>query len=470
MIERGGWPLAVLALLLGLATAGQLAANTPPADAPLPASGPLAELRAAVAANPSDAWNHLRLARAIHEESGPTAEALEHFERAVQLAPELEEAHHYYGVALLDAGRLEEAERQLARALEINGDDQTARLRWARVLQRLGQADRSIAELKKLLAAEPNNTKALIALAAGYAAAKDTAAASQTYEQVLTTSRDSSELTLAHLELAQLEAEAGRLAPAIEHDRAVLALRPRYLQSQRRLAESSVRLAAERAEAKDLRGALEPLQAALDLVTEPAPRSRLLFNQAVLQQQLGDDVAAVRLYREALELDRDYHDAHFNLAFTLARQGQLDEATNHFRRAVETDRGDPAAYLGLSTALRNARRFDEARQVLNDGLTQRPNDPRLEAALARLLAACSDGGPCDKAGALAAAERAMKAQPTADLVELYAELLAANDRFPEAVTWQQRLLAEAEKAGAPAPILDKLRQNLSRYQANQPAL
>lgn len=65
-------------------------------------------------------------------------------------------------------------------------------------------------------------------------------------------------------------------------------------------------------------------------------------NYARIIAPLGRDGEAIGHLRDAIDLKRDYADAHFNLGVLLARQGDIDEAVTHFRQAVELrpDRAD----------------------------------------------------------------------------------------------------------------------------------
>ncbi len=48
------------------------------------------------------------------------------------------------------------------------------------------------------------------------------------------------------------------------------------------------------------------------------------------------DEAIVHL-REALRIDPEYADGHYNLGVLLAQQGRLEEAIDHYREAVRID-------------------------------------------------------------------------------------------------------------------------------------
>lgn len=61
--------------------------------------------------------------------------------------------------------------------------------------------------------------------------------------------------------------------------------------------------------------------------------SRMYFDYAmVLQHADGKDSSAIPALKKAVELDPDYQDAHYYLAFSLMSDGQYQEALEHFRR------------------------------------------------------------------------------------------------------------------------------------------
>ena len=52
---------------------------------------------------------------------------------------------------------------------------------------------------------------------------------------------------------------------------------------------------------------------------------------------------AVAEYREAIEMDPEYPDAHLNLGRLLHEQGEVGEAEQCYRRAVELQPDEPVA-------------------------------------------------------------------------------------------------------------------------------
>ena len=68
--------------------------------------------------------------------------------------------------------------------------------------------------------------------------------------------------------------------------------------------------------------------------------SLLLFNQAVLLEDLGDAGAALQAYQSALEEDPDFADCHYNLARLYESMGKPQHAIRHlgqYRRLVSSE-------------------------------------------------------------------------------------------------------------------------------------
>jgi len=94
----------------------------------------------------------------VNTEQG--AEAVRLATQAVQLAPELAEAHQGLGRALHVSLHLEEAATEYQRALELDPTSKTARRGLADIDRALGKADAALALYRQQLEAEPNDKSA----------------------------------------------------------------------------------------------------------------------------------------------------------------------------------------------------------------------------------------------------------------------------------------------------------------------
>ncbi len=106
------------------------------------------------------------------------------------------------------------------------------------------------------------------------------------------------------------------------------------------------------------------------------------------QLAAGDLAAAEQAVRAAVRIAPDATPAHTLLGRILAQAGRPTEAAAAFRRATECQPGNPAGHLALADALDKAGDPDGAAAALRDGLRHAPQDAALHLALgARLVRA-----------------------------------------------------------------------------------
>lgn len=75
-----------------------------------------------------------------------------------------------------------------------------------------------------------------------------------------------------------------------------------------------------------------------------------LFELASAQQKLGNRPEAIKRYREAIETDRGFAEAHYNLGLALLASGQRSEAIAAFQRALRLQPALADAHSALATA------------------------------------------------------------------------------------------------------------------------
>ncbi|MBD3167803.1 tetratricopeptide repeat protein [bacterium] len=100
--------------------------------------------------------------------------ALEAYEKAVDLEPQMAQAWVNMAAVKYRTGHLAEAEELNRKALEITPDFMHARSNLGMVLLLLGKYDESIEEMNKVLEQEPKHPVALAALTQAYNAKGDT--------------------------------------------------------------------------------------------------------------------------------------------------------------------------------------------------------------------------------------------------------------------------------------------------------
>lgn len=198
--------------------------------------------------------------------------------------------------------------------------------------------------------------------------------------------------------------------------------------------------------------AAEPL---LRRVAERSGRYANVFHMlGVMATHRGEAPQAIQLFRQAIRVNPDYHEAQLNLAIILADTGAYDQAAAEAEALQRA--GEAGADLGLLGQLANghadlARRyhalgfFRQAVREYDEALELCPGFPDLHAQRAASLRALGD-----EAQAEAALRRALELKP--DYAEAHVRLgllLQAAGRGAEAVAaWERALALDAGHAAA----------------------
>ena len=132
--------------------AGDLMAQSP--------SEAQALLRRAVAADPANSAAHLQLGH-LHTRAKNYAQAIENYQTATRLNPQLAEAYFNLGYIFASTGKYAPAEEMLARVVALKPAYQDKALfNLAVVRQKIGKRQESLAALKAAVAIRPENQKA----------------------------------------------------------------------------------------------------------------------------------------------------------------------------------------------------------------------------------------------------------------------------------------------------------------------
>jgi tetratricopeptide (TPR) repeat protein len=111
----------------------------------------------------------------------------------------------------------------------------------------------------------------------------------------------------------------------------------------------------------------------------PAPER--LFNEAVAAQQRGDDVVAIRLYRQLLETHPEATVVRGNLGATLAHLRRYDEAIEQYRLILSGDPGNRPIRLNLALAYEGKEEFERAAKELESLHKEGSDDPQVNILL-----------------------------------------------------------------------------------------
>jgi tetratricopeptide (TPR) repeat protein len=182
---------------------------------------------------------------------------------------------------------------------------------------------------------------------------------------------------MAHNNLGNVLALAGRADEAVAHFEAALKLRPDYPEAESNLGDQLNQLnrSAE---------AIPHLERALRRQPDYAGAHNNLGIAFMATQRAAAGMAE---FATALRLRPAYPEAHFNLGLALAKSGRTDEAIAHFTEAVRLRPDYANAELNWGVALMLANRFAEAVPHFERAVASAPDAPEIHNTYGRALAA-----------------------------------------------------------------------------------
>lgn len=360
------------------------------------------ELRRALEANPRhmDAHKHLAMAF-IRLQRWQEAEQVVRKGLELRAEPSF---HYLLGVALFKQGRLEEAETELGRALEVSPEHPDALRQMGLIRHRQGRTEEAAEFYRRSLQQAPAPdlyfNLALIDMERGeHAAAADGMARARALAP-----------HIPELALRQAQAEIARDLRGRARPEAVRLLRTENVEEHAgaavllRALPDPGGIEAGLAPALSLRGGAEVRAAILaTLALLERSRGRVSEARALYEQMLeageaatphlavgemalqGADYAAAESHlRRALELQPRLPQAHARLGFLARLRGDPGAALAHFQRALAMAPDLDAALNGRCEALFDLQRWEEARVCFEQRARQEPDHPEAHYYLGRL--------------------------------------------------------------------------------------
>jgi tetratricopeptide (TPR) repeat protein len=249
-------------------------------------------------------------------------------------------AYNNRGMAVAQAGRLDEAERDYRKSLEISPAYPNANNNLGHLLEQRGRSADAIPFYRAAIAAKPD-------------------------------------LLEAHNNLGNALSDVGQADEALKEYAYVLERQPRHINS---LVGSGIALA--------MKGATAEAQARFESALRLDPRSSsALCNLGILCAMTGRRDEAAGYFGRALDVNPDDARTLYNFGNVLTELGRYDEAVRRFQRAVALSAVNPEAHAALGNALAKLGRRAEAVTALRTALQQRPDFPPVQAQLRELEAA-----------------------------------------------------------------------------------
>ncbi len=293
--------------------------------------------------------------------------------------PDNPRAHHNLGLALANAGRLDEAAAEFRRTIALQPNHAFAHFQLGTIHLTRRQWDAAAGELQRALAADPHYVAARVNLGQALTRLGRPDEAAAHYRAALADDPGAQD---ARVDLAALLIAQGREAEGEALLRQAIAAAPAMAEAHFRLGlalEKTAGIAAAEAEFREA-VRLKPGLAAAHLALGNVRAGR------------GDAAGAEASYREALRLDAGSAETHYAWGNLLAGRQRFKEAITAFREALRLDPAHAQARNNLANCLLVAGRRDEAIAQYREALKRDPGNAAIRENLDRALHPDPAGG------------------------------------------------------------------------------
>jgi tetratricopeptide (TPR) repeat protein len=274
------------------------------------------DFQAAVQLAPDLAEAHLNLGL-VRNRQGKLEKAIESFEKALQLKSSLPGVHAALGIDLLALGKPGEAVPHLEKALEADPNNAEVNRFLGMAYLEEGDLHGGIARLEVALKSKPNDAELLFSLGRAY---KNLSA--QLFDQITRTAPESPR---AHQLAAESHALSGRLGEAVKEYRRVLELNPNL--PDIRLALGDLYM-----DAADYAGAEEAFRQELQVA--PA-NPEAIYKYGVVLLKMGRASDATPYLQKAVIMAPKMADAYFQLGKAFSDEGKLEQAEQTWLKVIE---------------------------------------------------------------------------------------------------------------------------------------
>ncbi len=168
-----------------------------------------------------------------------------------------------------------------------------------------------------------------------------------------------------------------------------------------------------------------------------------------IEDELGNDEAALEAYRRALRVRSRDIDTRVRIIQLLTRSGRLDEVADEYRTLIRQAPGEPRFVIELAQLLMQTDHHDDALRLVRDTARRHPRDATLHQQLAELYARWGED-------TLAAEEIELLARidpnDPAHVIALGDQQFAGGQREAALATWRRVLTAEGDRAAGHATL------------------
>jgi len=240
-----------------------------------------------LACTSDNAIAHNILGNALNKK-GSVAEAIVHYQKALQIKPDYADAHYNLGNALLKKGNVAEAMVHYQKALQIEPDDADAHNNLGNALLKKGDVDEAIMHYQRALQIKPDYAEA-------------------------------------HYNLGNALFKKGSVDEAITHYQKALQIKPDYTEALNNLGIALLQKG-------NVDEAITCFQKSLQTKSDNAEAHNNLGNALC---QKGNVAEAIAHYQKALQIKPDDAEAHNNLGKALLQKGSAAEAIVHYQKALQ---------------------------------------------------------------------------------------------------------------------------------------
>ncbi|MCB9592944.1 MAG: HEAT repeat domain-containing protein [Sandaracinaceae bacterium] len=166
-----------------------------------------------------------------------------------------------------------------------------------------------------------------------------------------------------------------------------------------------------------------------------------------IEDELGNDEAALTAYRRAIQSRPRDIDARRSVIQILMRSGELEEVVAEYRALIRAAPREPRFVIELAQHLMQTDQRDEALRLIRDTGRRNPRDASLHDQLAQLYARWGEDELANREVELLAR---IDPHDPAHLIALGSQQLAAGNREAALATWRRVLEVESDRAAGHA--------------------
>ncbi|MHC4457478.1 MAG: tetratricopeptide repeat protein [Planctomycetota bacterium] len=345
-----------------------------------------------------------------------------HYQRAVELNPELDAAYNNLGLAQVKCGQIENAISNLEKALEIKPTYHKARMNLGLALMRQGKRNEALEHFKAGLKLAPWEVKV-------------------------------------HNHLGMVLTELGKLDEANKHFKFYLRAKPKDIRGRFNFGLCLSRQG-------KYEQAIEQFSEILRLQPDHAG-AHFKTADALLEQ--GRIEEALTEYSKTVQIEPNNSKAHYELAMIFAQQNQIDKAILHFSEVVRIKPENAEAHYSLGKAFAEQGRIKDAVKHYQQAAQFKSDSTKVLNSLAWIYATNENAELRNGALAVHLAKRACELTDykNVNILDTLAAAYAEAGNFKEAVR-TARMALQLAMLEKQKNLATKIRERLQLYKAGKP--